>query len=154
MLYHKKNMQRHFTVNFSCSCTISSIEKNSLWTGAGLHHTQAASWAIDWTVHSKRKKFAGSLSHIVWRVRRSWQHSWESLERNKEACSRWKACRFFTAKPGDTLGVTEMSHSKSVSGGFSLLNHTESNTVCTVVYLCCTNLWYMVLQNYINPFNF
>lgn len=81
--------------------TISSSEKNSFWTGAGLRHTQAASWAIDWTVHSKRKKLAWSLSHIVCRVRRSWQHSRESWERSKAACSRWKAGRFFTAAPGD-----------------------------------------------------
>lgn len=33
-----------------------------------------------------------------------------------------------------------MSHSKSVSGGFSLLKHTESNIVCAVVYLCHTSL--------------
>lgn len=81
------------------SRTISSIEKNNVWTGAGFSCTQAASWAIDWTVHSRRKKLAGSWSHIVCRVRRIWQHSRESWERSKEACSRWKAFRFFTAEP-------------------------------------------------------
>lgn len=81
--------------------TISSIEKNSFWTAAGLRHTQAASWAIVWTVHSKRKKLAGSLSHIVCRVRRSWQQSRESWDSSREACSRWMADRFFTAAPVD-----------------------------------------------------
>lgn len=99
-LYYRKSMHRDFAA-YIRSRTISSSEKNSFWTGAGLRHTQAASWAIDWTVHSKRKKLVGSLSHIVCRVRRSWQHSRESWDRSKEACSRWKAGRFFTVKPVD-----------------------------------------------------
>lgn len=79
--------------------TISSSEKNSFFTDAGFCHTQAASCAIDWMVHSKRKKLVGSFSHIVCRVRRSWQHSRGSWDRSKEDCSRWKAGRFFTVEP-------------------------------------------------------
>lgn len=32
---------------------------------------QVATWAMDWTVHSKRKKLAMSLSHMACRVLRS-----------------------------------------------------------------------------------
>lgn len=54
---------------------------------------------MDWMVHSRRKKLVGSFSHIVCRVRSSWQQSRGSWDRSKEDCSRWKAGRFFTVEP-------------------------------------------------------
>lgn len=101
--FNRDDVVRESCVFVHCALhTISNSEKKCLCTGAGLRHTQAASWASDWTVHSRRKKLAQSHSHTLWMVLRIWQQSRESSERRKELCRSWNADRFFTAKPGDT----------------------------------------------------
>lgn len=127
MFYCTKSMCRDFADDIR-SHTISRSAKNSFWTGAGLCHTHVASWAIDWTVHSKRKKFAGSLSHIVCRVCRSWQQSRESTDRSKQACSRLKACRFFTVEPVDN-DILEDERTKKVAAHQEFLTFLKKVTM-------------------------
>lgn len=93
--------------------TISSSEKNSVWTEAGFLHTQEANWASDWTVHSRRKKLARLHSQILLTVRRIWQHRSGSSDLSMELCRSMKAVRFFTVEPGRGLKVTEKMMGKS-----------------------------------------
>lgn len=141
--------------------TVSSIEKNCFCTGTGLRQTQAATWAIVWAVHSRRKKLAVSLSHMVCRVLRSWQHSWGSSELSREACSRWKAGRFFTVKPRqnkkrETLydnlrKCVKVANEISLNKGVNLENtilaawqNSLSEYIKTLSKMCLVNLVYIL----------